>query len=601
MNKLKKFTRKLKTKYKKYITSPKYIKYYKKLPIKSDYIVLESRHGDSLDGNIYYILKELNNKSYESFKMYLLVTQKSRKTLKHFLKLKKLEKVHVVIKNTTKYYKLLASAKYLINDTGFDDFFIKKEGQIYLNTWHGSPVKCLGKSSNSDFYKLGNIQKNFYISDYLLYPNEIMMNNMLKDYMIENIYDGRVLLTGYPRNVAFFDKKSKEIIRKTLNIRNKYVIAYMPTFRNKKNVIPEVETTIDILKKIDNKLNNKQIMYVNLHPFVNKKINFSKFKHIKEFPSKYETYEFLNATDCLITDYSSVIFDYAITKNKLILYSYDEKEYLKKRGCYFKLDELPFPKVTTITSLIKEINNKKNQNYDKFIEEFCKYDNKDSSKKLCEIFLSGKKNNIEIKKAEKNNKKNILIYGGNLEKNEITSSLFKFIKNIDRKKYNVYLAYNDIKNNYNILKVLPKDVNYISIEGTINTTLLENILFRLYYKKSCPNLIKQKIFKSMKFEIKRLYGNVKFDKVIYFSDYDFGIITLFSLFECNKVIYANKLLVRKYNNKKQKYILNYAYNMYNKIIVATKDIEPFIKTLINNYNKVKIDYDLINSEECDYK
>ena len=63
----------------------------------------------------------------------------------------------------------------------------------------------------------------------------------------------------------------------------------------------------------------------------------------------------INCTDCLVTDYSSVFFDYANKDNKIILFAYDEEEYFKNRGCYISLDELPFVKVNNIDELVSKI------------------------------------------------------------------------------------------------------------------------------------------------------------------------------------------------------------------------------------------------------
>ena len=106
----------------------------------------------------------------------------------------------------------------------------------------------------------------------------------------------------------------------------------MPTYRDNKKPKEEIEFISDMLSKIDEKLNDNQVLYVNLHPFIGDKIEYN-FKHIEKFPNQYETYEFLNATDCLITDYSSVFFDYANTKNKIILFTYDLLEYFEREYC----------------------------------------------------------------------------------------------------------------------------------------------------------------------------------------------------------------------------------------------------------------------------
>lgn len=78
-------------------------------------------------------------------------------------------------------------------------------------------------------------------------------------------------------------------------------------------------------------------MFVKLHNYMNNAIDFSIYSHIKPFPDIYESYAFLSIADCLITDYSSVFFDFANTGRKIILFAYDKEDYLKQRGLYISL------------------------------------------------------------------------------------------------------------------------------------------------------------------------------------------------------------------------------------------------------------------------
>lgn len=89
-----------------------------------------------------------------------------------------------------------------------------------------------------------------------------------------------------------------------------------------------------ILDEMDDLLNigtTDEIMFAKIHPLAADDVDFSRFKNIRSFPLEYETYEFLNVADCLITDYSSVFYDYAITGRNIVLYTYDEEEYLSTR------------------------------------------------------------------------------------------------------------------------------------------------------------------------------------------------------------------------------------------------------------------------------
>ena len=95
------------------------------------------------------------------------------------------------------------------------------------------------------------------------------------------------------------------------------------TKRKNKEQIQEIKMYFD---EIDKKLTDDQILYIKLHVFVKSNIDCSEYKHIKEFPNEYETYDFLNVADILITDYSSVFFDYANTGKKNILIPYGKED-----------------------------------------------------------------------------------------------------------------------------------------------------------------------------------------------------------------------------------------------------------------------------------
>ena len=582
----------------------KYIKYYKKLKIKDNYILLDSQHGKNINGNIYYILKELiTNKKYNNYKIFLTSEKKYKNELISLLKKRNIYNCEIVVNNTFKYYKIMASAKYLINDTSFSYFFMKKDGQKYLNVWHGTPFKTMGKSINESFESLGNIQKNFILSDYLLYPSEFMMNNMIKDYMLENICHSKCILTGYPRNEIFFNKSIRNEIRKKYNLKDKQIIAYMPTWRGTEN---EIDITCEILKNIDDKLTDNQVLYVNLHPFVNNSIEFN-FSHIKKFPKEYEVYEFLAATDCLITDYSSVFFDYANTKNKIILFNYDKEDYLKTRGLYLSFDELPFPCVDNIDKLIEEIN-KPNINYDKFINKYCKYENKNASKLLCEYFILNKKTNFKELNIKSNNKKNILIYGGNFIKNGITTALLNLLNNLPN-KYNYYITFNtkSIKKNKNILKTLPNTINYIPMNGGFNLSLTQIIMLKLFLKGMLPKFLDNKIHEIYRYEIKRLFSDVNYSNVIQYTGYNKKEIMMFSLFDCNKIIYAHSDIKAEIKNKNhfKKNFISKVYNNYDKIIVVNDFIIDNIKDLVEDPSKIHfvnniVDYNtIINKSKQD--
>ena len=418
LQKIKSTYRKIKGKVKKGLFRKKmYLWYQEHCPIDEKAILLESQQGGALGGNIFALLKELcENEAYKEYRLYLSCTEVALKERKNFLERYGLQhRVTVVSLGRNEYFKVLATAKYLINDNTFIFVFMKRPEQVYLNTWHGTPLKTLGKKIKQDFAGIGNAQHNLLTADYLLYPNEFTKNLMIEDYMLSNLGHAKVWLTGYPRNSVFLSDNRREQIRKECGIEQMEVYAYLPTWRG---VIGKVTSgqqnarLYEYLKELDTKLKDNQRVYVKLHPVSVKEIDLSAFHKVVPFPAnEYDTYEFLNATDGLITDYSSVFFDYAVSRRKIILFTYDKEEYIADRGFYFSLDELPFPQVNTVDGLVACMNAEKSYDDTKFLNTFCAYEHEDITNVVLQRFLYNKPSDfIQESEIEDNGKPNIIFY-----------------------------------------------------------------------------------------------------------------------------------------------------------------------------------------------
>lgn len=573
MKKLKKLWRKFKKLFNlNYIAKTRYRLYLKKLPLQEKTILLDSQHGKNIKGNMFYLLKELlTNPDYQDYQVYVSTTKNAYKEIAKFLQEQNLDNCHLIKMGTFTYYKIVASAKYLFSDTSFLAFFIKREGQIYCNVWHGTPLKHLGKSDNTNFYAIGNVQKNFLVADYLLYPNDYMKNHMIADYMLENLSKAKVLMCGYPRNTVFFDKKEIKRIRQECNLEDKEVIVYMPTWRGTED---ENEVIENYLTEIDKSLKPNQVIYVNLHPFIGDQISYENFKHIHKFPAQYETYQFLSTADCLITDYSSIFVDFAGMNKKILLFTYDEEEYYQTRGCYMTVDELPFTKVKNVSDLIKALNKKEKIDYHNFINEFCKYDSIDATKKLCDHVILNKKC-LKEEDIPDNGKENVLIYTGSLAKNGITSALMNLLHNIDVNEKNYYLTYvqSIVRPHKATLAQIPEGVKFISTVKGTTSTIFEKIISLLYFKGILKsNWVQNKINNIYKLDIKRSYGDIRIDYAIQFGGYDSRQIILFSQFDCERVIFVHSDMQREVSVRKtqKKNILKYAYNNYDQVAAVSE-------------------------------
>lgn len=476
-----------------------YLTYVKKCPIREEAVLLEAQHGTQINGNIYYILEELCvNPSYQDKELYLSVTHDKLLRINKILQQHPaFSQVSFVVRESLSYYKLLASAKYLITDNTFPAAFIKKDKQILLNTWHGTPLKTLGKQIANDMHSIGNTQKNFFHADYLLYPNKFTMEHMISDYMLENISCGQALLCGYPRNTAFFNKikKSEET----------QIIAYMPTWRGTfGKVDDDIQQLYQLFHQLEQRLSGNQLLYVNLHPIVDNRIDFDEFKKIKPFPEDIETYAFLNTADCLITDYSSVMFDYALTRRKVILFVYDKEEYLKDRGVYLDIASLPFPNVMDIDSLMAEINTEVDYDIQPFLDQFCSFDSSESTKLLCERVIGGNENALKAIPITKEKNENVLITIKDLGDTDELQKAETLIEHYTKEGINVFFTFPSVSmtpKRIEGLQKLSKKADYLAPKGRINLTLFQEIKCRLFGKISKETLA---------YEKKRLYGNIIF-------------------------------------------------------------------------------------------
>lgn len=593
-------------KIREYISQTNYLKYVETSSIDDYAILLECQHGTGINGNIFYLLKELcTNVKYKDFKVYISVKKEYEKNILSLLRSYSFQGYQTVRMNTMEYYQTVATSKYLINDNTFLPFFIKRDEQVYLNTWHGTPLKTLGKKINNDFHNIGNTMKNFFVADYLLYPNEHTRNCMVEDYMLENIAQNEIVLNGYPRNTILFDQIQSLKIRKQFDIEDKKVIAYMPTWRGtvaNKNKDEQIDEVMMYLKEIDSQLTNNQVMYVNFHPIIHANIQFADFKHIQSFPSEIETYEFLNACDMLITDYSSVFFDYAISHKKIILFTYDKEEYFMDRGVYISIDDLPFPKVDTVKELLAEINAPIQYDDKKFVQEFCSFENKNASSQLLDLVLFNERADLNIENMPNNGKENVLIYAGNFAKNGITSSLMNLLENIDLDKRNYYVTFfsRRVYPYRDTIRALPEGVKYIPVVGKMNASLQEKKLLKDYKKNKVDmGAAYANLKKLYTYEIKRRFGNISFAHVIHFTGYEFKIQLLFSFFkDAKKTIYVHSNMVEELRVRKNQHkeTLKYAYAHYDQVAIVTEDMFEPTKEIAGSDEKF-----VVASNVFDYK
>lgn len=584
----------------------RYLKWFKTLPIDDKKILLESQHGTEISGNMFYLIKELvSNPAYEGYEICMTCRAGNKAKFERVFEKYGFEGINLVVLYTKEYLKAIASAKYLFNDNTFLPFFIKKEGQVYMNTWHGTPLKTLGKGIKNAMHGIGNAQKNFVCADYLLYPNRYTMEHMVEDYMLEDMARGECVLAGYPRNTAFFNKERGAEIIEELELEDKRIYAYMPTWRGSVGNIDDKANTYFkyYLYELDKLLDDDEIVYLNLHPIAIKDVNFNTFTHIRKFPVEYETYDFLNCAECLITDYSSVFYDYANTGKKIVLFTFDEEEYFADRGVYKPLSDLPFPKVRDLDSLLDEMRSAKSYDDTEFLKEYCSYDCAEASQKILDFVLFGENDGyIEEVEIADNGKKNVLMYLGNLDQNGITTSGMNLLKNLDTSENNYIVCFPADKGklHQDTIAQFPEGVKYFPIQGFMNLGPIRKKLWLDFNKGKLPLRPLIPLLKSVwKLELERMYGGIRVDSAIQFNGYETKMILVFAQFDCNTSIYVHSDMVNeiKLKGNQRKSVLSYAYSHYDSVALVTEDIRKPTASFVHSTKRFKLAHNIIAYDE----
>lgn len=580
-----------------------YPRYYDTLPIVPKTILLESQHGREFEGIIFSIASHLAQTSaYDAFEITVVATKEKVKRFREKLEANGLSRVSLSIRGSKDYYRRLATSNYLINDNTFLPFFVKKEGQIYLNTWHGTPLKTLGCAVTGGGHLIGNAQKNFFLADYLLVPNEHTDSVLRRDYQLDQLATGKRLFGGYPRNTVFFE--SEEVLearKEALGFSGKRLYAYLPTYRG--DFVAGATATSDMLLRshlleLDQRLSDDECLLVNLHPVAKSAIDFSEFKRIQTFPTAYNTYEVLAIADVLITDYSSVFFDFACTRKKIVLFTYDQEEYLRDRGMYFSMEALPFPKVATPAGVLDACRSEKRYDDTEFLKTFCPYEGADATEKLCRHVILGER---LLREADfpKNGKENVLIYAGNLAQNGITTALFGLLKTIDCTRRN-YILLSDLQRLQpyaDAVNRIPPGVSYVIHHGDVALTYRDRVV-RMLFKLGILSAQRFMQLYQHRFQqdTLRTLGTAKIDTVIHFTGYEDQFILWFSTFKCRRMIYAHSDMcheVKTRGNARQD-VYQSVYDQFEHVVAVTQDLIPSTQSLISNGRPIDVVRNMID-------
>ncbi len=385
---------------KTFIQKQNYLRYSRKYKVDDKLCVFEAFNGRKYcDSPKAIYLRMLNDKKYKDYKFIWAFIKPE-----DFKELEKNRNTTLVEYHSKEYKKAYARAKYFFTPSRLPDYIIPKKDQNYVQCWHGTPLKRLGFD-----IKVGGVNALHTVKDwqhlyeydatrysYMVSPSRFVTDVYISAFNLKHINKDKCILeTGYPRNDALFtfDDKYVNKLKKDLNIpKDKKIILYAPTWRDNQYISGtgySYNIALDF-DKFREKFSDDYVILFRTHYLIAEIIDLSKYEGFIYNVSDYSDINDLYIlADIIITDYSSVFFDYANLKRPMLFYMYDLKDYKNKmRDFYIDLDELPGPIVEKEDDLYKEIKNidkywnKYKDKYEKFNKRFNYLDDKDSSERV---------------------------------------------------------------------------------------------------------------------------------------------------------------------------------------------------------------------------
>lgn len=241
----------------------------------------------------------------------------------------------------------------------------KRKKQFFLETWHGAgiPMKKIGADNPNNYhnkpYKHTSLHMNKIVN--LMISNSIACTQIFHRAFL---YKGKILNCGYPRNDILVGNRYKyrQLIREKYGISiDTNIILYAPTYRNGRKLDKYNLDYDRVLNAVQNKFGGKWVAMLRFHPTINNlTLQQNNIINVTDYS---DMQELMAGSDLLISDYSSVITEFALTEQPVFLYSEDVDEYVNERDFYINYFSLPFPIAQNNEEMIDNINNFEYRDY----------------------------------------------------------------------------------------------------------------------------------------------------------------------------------------------------------------------------------------------
>lgn len=365
-----------------------YVHLFYKKPVKQNYVMFESFLGRSYSDSPKYVYEYLQKNYPGQYKCIWVLRDKNKDIPYDHVK---------VTRFSIRYAYYLAVSKFFVFNMRQPVFMKVKHDQVFCETWHGIPIKRImfdqEEVTGPDKKYKETAYKQSRLWNYLVSPNHYCTDVFKSCFLFD---EQHIIETGYPRNDILHenDPAFVKMIKERIGIpEGKKAILYAPTFRdNEFYALGEYKYTCALdFNYLKEKLGDEYVLLMRTHYLIADAIDTTGLEDFVINVCNYEDIaELYLVSDMMISDYSSVAFDFANLRRPMIYYTYDLEDYRDNlRGFYIDIEkELPGPLVYTteeVAESIQNIDKIKEQyegRYDAFYEKYCHLEDGHSTERV---------------------------------------------------------------------------------------------------------------------------------------------------------------------------------------------------------------------------
>lgn len=347
--------------------------YSSRIYVNSKYVFFESYGGRSVSCSPKAIYLEMIQDDRFSDYIFIWSLRSSAEDAMRFLGEIDTRRTRVVVRGSTDYFAALAKASCIIVNSRLPEYIYPKANQVYVQCWHGTPLKKLGYDAigktDSALNTPNELALRFRIDsekwNYLVSPSRFTSTALFSAFGVEENKKRITIEEGYPRNdfliSSMGDVDLVAKIKRELGIPiEKKVALYAPTWRDDKYV-SGVGYTTDVLldfKEMQDSLADDWVLLFRAHYYIAEAFDFEKFgSFVIDASAIMDINDLYIISDALITDYSSTIFDFALLRRPIFLYVPDRYHYENMlHGFYLELEDLPVSICNTTNDVVSAIN-----------------------------------------------------------------------------------------------------------------------------------------------------------------------------------------------------------------------------------------------------